>query len=283
MKAITRFILVAGLFAAAALAGDTAPDGYRLVWADEFEADGRPDPNNWTFERGFVRNHELQWYQPDNASCEGGKLIIEGRRERKPNPNYRKESTDWKESRQTMEYTASSLTTRRLHSWQYGIFEVRAKIVAKDGLWPAIWFLGVEGQWPSCGEIDLMEYYRGMLLANACWGTTRRWTARWDDSRKPVASFGDPDWDTKFHVWRMVWDSERIALYVDGLLLNTVDLTETINPPNRGPANPFRQPHYLLVNLAIGGDNGGDPANTAFPTRYEIDYVRIFQKHTDKQ
>jgi len=76
----------------------------------------------------------------------------------------------------------------------------------------------------------------------------------------------------------MDWDSQSIKLYVDGILLNTVDLSKTTNPTDRGPKNPFRQPHYLLLNLASGGNAGGDPSQTTFPMRYEIEYVRVFQK-----
>ena len=146
---------------------DSNSAGYKLVWSDEFNKHGRPDPNKWTYERGFVRNRELQWYQPENARCENGLLIIEGRRERKVNPRYRPDSRNQMERREYAEYTSASLTTRGLHSWQYGRFEMRGRIDTRDGLWPAFWTLGVEGPWPGCGEIDIMEYYRGMLLANA--------------------------------------------------------------------------------------------------------------------
>src|SRR6478735_7739119 len=96
--------------------GTPAP-AYELVWADEFDRDGRPDPAKWTYETGFVRNDELQWYQPENARCEGGLLIIESRRERKPNPSYDATSTNWRRNRQFAEYTSACLTTRGLHSW----------------------------------------------------------------------------------------------------------------------------------------------------------------------
>ena len=75
----------------------------------------------------------------------------------------------------------------------------------------------------------------------------------------------------------MDWDRHAIRLYVDGLLLNTIELGKTINRDGEGK-NPFHEPHYLLVSLAIGGTNGGDPTETSFPTRYEIDYVRVYQK-----
>jgi beta-glucanase (GH16 family) len=255
---------------------DASLKDWKLVWADEFDKDGKPDPKNWKFEKGFVRNNEHQWYQPDNARCEKGLLIIEGRRERKPNPNYKPGSQDWRTNREFIEYTASCLITEGLHSWQYGRFEMRARIDTRPGLWPAFWTLGVNGEWPSNGEIDIMEFYRGKLLANAAWGTDRRWVASWDSFTKPITEF-DADWSSKFHVWRMDWDEDSIRLYVDDKLLNEVDLSKTINKDKEGK-NPFRQPHYLLLNLAIGGTNGGDPAKTEFPARFEVDYVRVYQK-----
>lgn len=255
--------------------------GYQLVWADEFDTDGRPNPENWRFEEGFRRNRELQWYQPENAFVEDGRLIIEGRRETKPNPNHEEGSPHWQRNRKTIQYTSASLKTEGRHTWQYGRFEVRARIRTRDGLWPAIWFLGVEGEWPSNGEIDLMEFYDNHILANACWGTRERWKAEWDTGKIPLHELGDPDtWEQEFHVWRMDWDEKAIRLYLDGRLLNTIDLRKTLNPTDEfgGPGNPFHQPHYLLLNLAIGGDNGGDPSDTEFPTRYEIDYVRVYRK-----
>jgi len=250
--------------------------GYKLVWADEFERDGAPDPSNWTYERGFVRNQELQWYQPDNARVEQGMLIIEARRERKPNPNYQAGSADWKRNREFVEYTSSSLATRGLHSWQYGRIEMRARIDTRAGMWPAFWSLGTSGGWPANGEVDIMEYYRGDLLANAAWASGQRGRPVWDDTRTPLTSFKNPDWSRQFHLWRMDWDENLIRLFVDAQLLNDVDLTKTINQDG-SDRNPLRQPHYLIVNLAVGGQ-GGDPSASEFPGRFEIDYIRVYQK-----
>ena len=252
-------------------------DGWKLVWADEFDKDGAPNPENWKFETGFIRNNEFQWYQPDNARCENGLLIIEARREQKPNPTYQSASTSWKTARPTIDYTSSSMHTRGLHSWQYGRFEMRGRINTSPGFWPAFWTLGVTGEWPANGEVDIMEYYRTMLLANVAWGTDKQYKAEWRTTKKPVTSFSDPDWSKKFHTWRMDWDETAIQLYIDEELLNTVPLAETINKDGTG-INPFHRSQYLLLNLAIGGDNGGDPSATAFPGRYEVDYVRVNQK-----
>jgi len=250
--------------------------GYVLDWADEFDRDGAPDPANWTYERGFVRNQELQWYQPENARVEGGALVIEGRRERRPNPAYQAGATDWKRSRAAADYTSASVTTRGLHAWQYGRFEMRARIDTRAGLWPAFWTLGTSGGWPRNGEIDVMEYYRGLLLANVAWGSPTPGRAVWADTRTPITMLG-PDWSAAFHVWRMDWDADRIQLFVDDRQLNDVELARAVNEDGSG-INPFHQPHYLILNLAIGGTSGGDPSATSFPARFEIDYVRVYRK-----
>jgi beta-glucanase (GH16 family) len=244
--------------AAVASPGIVVPAGYTLVWQDEFNADGRPDPASWAYETGLVRNKELQWYQPDNARVQGGRLIIEARRERKNEASY----------------TSSSLLSRGKREFQYGIFEMRAKIPVARGTWPAFWTLGVRGEWPSNGEIDIMEFYQGKILANVACGTNTRWQAKWDSSTRPVSSF-PAGWADAFHVWRMVWTADTIDLYVDNERLNTTALRDMKNPDGK---SPFQQPHYLLVNLAIGGNNGGDPSGTAFPVRYEVDYIRVFQR-----
>jgi beta-glucanase (GH16 family) len=154
---------------------------------------------------------------------------------------------------------------------------MRARIDTRDGLWPAFWTLGVEGAWPHNGEIDIMEYYRGVLLANVAWGGERRSQAIWADTRTPLASFADTQWSSAFHTWRMDWDARAIALSVDGKRLNEVELSRTINQDGTN-RSPFHQPHYVLVNLAVGGTQGGDPSKTAFPARFEVDYVRVYQR-----
>lgn len=269
--------LAVGCLAEATGAAPFASDGYSLVWSDEFDSEGPPNPKYWGFERGFERNRELQWYQPDNAVCKGGLLIIEARREKRTNPLYQPGSKEWRRQRSSIDYTSSSLLTKGKLAWRYGRFEMRARIPTGRGIWPAFWTLGVAGEWPSCGEIDIMEYYRGTLLANAAWGSAKRRTAVWDTVKKPIAEY-DPEWSQRFHVWRMDWDETSIRLHVDDALLNTIEVEKTRNGGTQwGPEHPMRQPHFILINLAIGGDNGGDPSTTTFPVRYEIDYVRVYQ------
>lgn len=260
-------------------------DGYDLVWNDEFDREGAPDSSVWSFEEGFVRNNELQWYQKENGTCKNGILVISARKENQENPLYVKGSSDWRSSRTEIEYTSSSIKTEGKKEFQYGRFEIRAKIPTASGAWPAIWTLGNKMEWPSNGEIDIMEYYRidGIphILANAAWGTDERWRAKWNTSATPFTHFTnkDPHWADKFHIWRMDWDEEAIRLYLDDELLNETLLSETINGSIGDYKNPFMQPHYLLLNLAIGGQHGGTPEDEAFPLSYEIDWVRVYQKN----
>jgi len=260
-------------------------NGYNLVWNDEFSTEGPPDINSWSFEEGFVRNNEMQWYQKDNASSRNGVLTITARRENRVNPLYDAGSTDWRRSSKKIEYSSSSIKTQGKKEFLYGRFEIRARIPTAGGSWPAIWTLGRDMEWPSNGEIDLMEYYRinhvPHILANTAWGTDKRWHAKWDTSATPFTHFTDKDthWADKFHIWRMDWDEEAIRLYLDGELLNETWLSGTINGSAGDFKNPFKQPHYLLLNLAIGGQHGGTPDDRAFPLHYEIDYVRVYQKN----
>ena len=250
-------------------------EGYKLVWSDEFDKPGRPDPTKWTYETGFVRNNEAQWYQPENARVENGMLIIEAKREKKPNPNYTPNGRGWKQTRQFAEYTSACLKTQGLASWKYGRFEMRGRIDTRPGMWPAWWTLGTDGRWPNGGEIDIMEYYRNMLLANAAWGSANPHEPEWSSVKTPLEKLG-AGWSDKFHVWRMDWNEKELLLSCDGVVLNKVNVDETVNKDDG--KNPFHYPQYMLINLAIGGDAGGDPSKTTFPARFEVDYVRVYQK-----
>lgn len=253
-------------------------DSYHLVWADEFNKDGPPDTSVWRFEHGFVRNNEDQWYQPANAWCKSGKLIIEAKRAHLPNPEFVPGSKDWGKQRKWIAYTSASLNTAGHKSWQYGRFIMRARIDTDNGLWPAFWTLGIKGRWPSNGEVDIMEYYRKHLLANIACGTKKSNVAKWFSVKKPLGSFYK-GWNKHFHIWRMDWNKKGIRLYVDNLLMNKVPLDSLVNPNG---INPFMQPQYILLDLAVGGDNGGDPSGTRFPRKFEIDYVRVYQKKSGR-
>lgn len=249
---------------------------YQLIWSDEFNQDGMLDTSKWRMEQGFVRNREDQWYQSENAKCENGYLVITGKKDIKPNPNYVQDSKDWKTNRQNIQYTSASVVMKKQHAFQYGRLEVRARIDAQPGLWPAIWTLGIDGEWPSNGEVDIMEYYDDMILANYAHSDQGRWKAIWNSVKKPLSSFNDEEWAKKFHVWVLEWDYNKMNIFVDDLLLNSIDLNTTFNKSDG--KNPFRQPHYVLLNLALGGQRGGNLSTTKLPSDYLIDYVRIYQK-----
>ncbi len=248
-------------------------NAFKLVWSDEFDTDGVPDSTKWRFESGFVRNEENQWYQKENALCSNGNLVITAKKERKPNPNYLAGSTDWKKSRTHIDYTSASVVMKKIHAFQYGKMEVRAKIKAQTGLWPAIWTLGTSGEWPSNGEVDILEYYDDKILANYAIGGKNRFQAIWDGAAKPLKSFG-PDWANSYHIWTLEWTEKKMDILLDGVSMNSIDLTKSINLSDG--KNPFQQPHYLLLNLALGGNRGGSLVNTTFPSQYLIDYVRIY-------
>ncbi len=260
----------------------SVPEGYELVWSDEFNIDGPPDEAKWSFEKGFTRNYELQWYQPENAYVKDGRLIIKAKRESFLNPDYDPQSDNWRLNREDVHYTSASLRGEGKFSFKYGIMEVRARIDTTMGSWPAIWTLGDEGRWPERGEIDIMEFYRYQdeptILANAAWAGENDGRVIWDSAKIPLKEFQQsvPDWAERFHIWRMDWDEDYIKIYLNGELLNKIDVEESTRSDGY---NPFRQPHFILLNLAIGS-NGGNPEFSEFPITYEVDYVRVFQKKT---
>lgn len=259
-------------------------DEWELVWHDEFDGSGDPDWQVWQSERGFERNEEYQWYQPQNAYRENGMLVLEARLDSIPNPNYQEGSRDWRRNRPFARYSSGSIKTRGSFSFQYGRMEVRASIPAVMGSWPAIWTLGDKMPWPSCGEVDVMEFYhvkgRPSILANTAWGNDKPNNAVWNTQITPLSHFTERDmeWADKFHVWRMDWDEHAIDIYLDDELLNHTDLDSTFNGTIGQGRNPFRQPHYILLDLAIGGQQGGQPIPETFPLRYKIDYVRVYQR-----
>ncbi|WP_394367114.1 glycoside hydrolase family 16 protein [Sediminibacterium soli] len=131
--------------------------------------------------------------------------------------------------------------------------------------------------------MDIMEFYRvggqPTILANLAWGRAQNGQPVWNTGRTALAHFlaKDPDWPKKFHVWSMDWTKDSLSIYLDGELLNSQRLQQTTNPDG---SNPFLQPQYLLLNLALG-ENGGDPSGSRFPITYEVDYVRYYKPLPD--
>ena len=259
------------------------PAGMKLAWSDEFNLDGRPDPANWTYETGYVRNHEAQWYRPESAEVRDGCLVItaEHHDPALPNPNPNPFSRMFGGNDGPVEYTSACLITKGLHSFCYGRIEARIKAPMTEGCWPAFWTLGVSENWPSCGETDIFEYYQNIVLANYYWSSDKgQWTPEGHSVKTPLETFrkDDPEWTDKFHVYAMDWDENRIAFSVDGHIVSDTSIAEVKNARFRSVENPFRHPHYLLMNLALGGECGGDVTKVPFPVRMYVDYVRVYQK-----
>lgn len=273
MLRVLVLLLLALALRSTSVAAVPMPAGWTLVWHDEFDCTAFPDPRNWTHEIGFVRNHEPQWYQPDNARCRDGLLVIEARRERKRNLMYDAGSPNWRNARAYARYTSSSLTTRGLHAWLYGRFEMRARIDTRAGLWPVLWTVNAARPWSKRGEVDIMEAYGGNLLANVAWGDVEPEAVVWDIARYPLAGLGQ-GWSRRFHVWRMDWDRQFVRIYLDGRLLNQTALKDTHN--RDGSGNPLRQAHSIMLSLAIR--QADRPETTRFPARMEVDYVRVYQR-----
>lgn len=261
---------------------DGGNDNWELVWSDEFNTDGPVDTENWTFEQGFVRNSEPQWYQPGNAECKDGNLVITARKERVENPNYEAGSSDWRKNRQYAEYTSSSIISMHKRDLKYGRMEVRAKIPVSSGAWPAIWTKGypeINGPWPACGEVDILEFYDKSIFANVAWSNATG-GSQWRTVKTPYTHFTgmDQEWAEKYHTWRMDWDSLSIRLYLDDELLNVTALSRTVQPVGDFclSAEPFKNPMFILLNLALRTPDGID--ESALPISYHVDYVRFYQK-----
>ncbi len=236
-----------------------------MVWADEFNGTA-VNLDSWTFETGAHGwgNNELQDYtNGDNAKVENGKLTITSRK-------HGNESTQ-----DVGQYTSTRMITKNKREFLYGRIEASLKMPGGKGGWAAFWTLGTdiaEVGWPACGEIDIMEYvghefdkHHVALHTPSSHGATIN-----------THSVGVKNMETEFHVYGCIWDSKAIRFYV-----NDVDnVVYTYQPEEYNDQTwPYNKPHFLLLNLAIGGTLGGQQGvdDKYFPKDYEVDYVRVYQ------
>jgi len=259
---------------------DSPLPGYKLVWSDEFDYEGLPDPAKWGYEEGYVRNNEAQFYtraRKENSRVENGVLVIEARKEHFQKPTARagrRDNVSATPSADYAEYTAASLITLGRASWQFGRIEVRAKLPQGKGVWPAIWMLGDNIRkigWPACGEIDIMEFVGH--TPNKVHATVHYRKDGQHKSSGGALTVTEPWAD--FHVYAVEWTPERMDFFFDQQKYHSVDVKTA---DNQGQ-NPFRQRQYLLINFALGGSWGGKIDDSVLPQKYLIDYVRVYQKH----
>lgn len=236
---------------------------YRLIWSDEFNYTGLPDSNKWSYDVGGHGwgNHELQYYtykKKENARVEKGKLIIEARKENDANNTF----------------TSARLITKGKGDWQYGKIEVRAKIPDGLGTWPAIWMLGSTQplKWPDDGEIDIMEhvgYDPGILHASV---HCKKYYHSIGTQKTAITSIPHPF--DQFHTYSVEWNKAHVSIFLDGKPYFTFN-----NEHSGYEAWPFDNKMHLLLNIAVGGDWGGQKGvdQHIWPKRMEIDYVRVYQ------
>ena len=242
-----------------------APPGYVLVWGDEFDINGLPNPTHWDYDTannlsGWF-NNERQYYSRDrleNAQVSGGNLIITARKEALSS------LPDWG----GQQYSSARLVTRGKASWTYGFVEVRAKLPCGAGTWPAIWTLGTGGVWPNDGEIDIMEQVGSN--PTRIFGTLHSLQSGGTGTGGEIQI---PDACTAFHNYQMTWSKDQILIGVDN-----VNYYHGGNPGIGYSGWPFDFPQYLILNIAIGGTLGGAVDNNIFPVLMEVDYVRVYQK-----
>lgn len=236
--------------------GGNEPDYTNMIWNDEFEVDGAPDPTKWSYNLGAGGwgNSELQHYtdRTDNAIVQNGVLKIIAKAESFSGSNY----------------TSARLVTENKFEFKYGKIEVKAKLPSGGGTWPAIWALGenyATNPWPACGEIDIMEHkgnepntihgtlhYPGRSGGNADSGTT---------TASNVSS--------EFHVYKAIWSPTSIKFYIDD--------QPAFHSYVNSPSTPYNSNFFLILNVAMGGTFGGTVAPGFTQSAMEIDYVRVYQ------
>ena len=244
----------------------TTPVVYEFVstpsWADEFDYTGLPDATKWGYDLGAGGwgNNEKQTYTKslDNARVENGKLIIE--------------------ARAVSGYSSARLVTKNKGDWTYGKFEIRAKLPKGTGTWPAIWMLPTKQSygttyWPDNGELDIMEhvgYDQGVVH-----GSVHTNLNNWPKNTQLTATTEVKDCSEAFHNYIVEWTPKEIKIFVDN--------KQFFYMLNKDYAYweywPFNQPFHLLLNIAIGGNWGGQKGidDTIFPQRMEVEYVRVYE------
>jgi beta-glucanase (GH16 family) len=258
---LRRIAICSALFFLMACRQDEKPV---LVWSDEFDDAGAPDSTRWGYDLGGDGwgNNELQYYTRDikNVRAENGKLIIEAHRD----------------SLNGKAYTSTRLISKGKGDWRYGRIEIKAKLPKGRGTWPAIWMLSTDwkyGGWPESGEIDIMEHVG--FDPGVVHGTIHTQTYNHIKQTQKEGKITVENTDGQFHVYTLDWTKDRMDFLVDDKVFYSV----MRDPAEDFKGWPFDQRFYLILNLAVGGNWGGQKGvdETIWPQRLEIDYVRVFQ------
>lgn len=247
--------------------------GYKLVWEEDFSGD-KLNLDDWNFEYhepGWV-NAELQSYGDSgkNTYIKDGKLYIQAV----------KEVADGR-----ARYTSGRINTQGKHDFQYGWFEAKAKVPSGKGFLPAFWLMPTDedyyGQWPKCGEIDVME-----VLGDAprtSYGTLHFGEPHTQKQGSYTLPEGQADFSEDFHVFACEWEPDAFRFYVDGELFFTENewFTKREGSEKMPYPAPYNQPFYMILNLAVGGSWVGYPGDDDVfgeNAQFVVDYVRVYQK-----
>ena len=226
-----------------------------LVWSDEFNTDGLPDPAKWGYDLGAGGwgNAEAEYYtnRKENASVSNGTLKI----------------TAQKENFSGSAYTSARILTKDKFAFTFGKVEARAKLPSGVGTWPAIWMLGNNiGTigWPACGEIDIMEHVGRQQ--NKIYGTLHYTGHSGGNANGSTRDISNAS--TEFHIYTLEWTSNSIKISVDNQVYHTVFNSSEL---------PFNRDFFIIMNLAMGGNFAGpiDPAFTS--ATLEVDYIRVYR------
>lgn len=242
-------------------------NGWVPVWCDEFSGT-EIDANKWNIENNpwGGGNNEYQYYTPDNVFIEDGKLIIEARRE----------------LYMGKQFTSGRMNTKLKGDWLYGRIVVRAKMAHGIGTWGGIWMFSTSqeyGPWPSCGEIDIVEYvgHEPNKIHSTIHSEKYNWTKETNTSFRKIY----PDVEETFYDYEIIWEPGSIQLFVSGDNIGNFSYSPWLNQEVLyQEAWPFDKAFHLILNLAVGGTWGaaGGIDSLAFPTRMEVEYVRVYQR-----
>ncbi|MBQ6017863.1 MAG: family 16 glycosylhydrolase [Clostridiales bacterium] len=249
-----------------------AIEGYNLLWSDEFDGSGEMDLTKWNYEPhepGWT-NNELQEYttSTDNVFVKDGNLVLKALKTEKDGITH---------------YTSGKVTGQNKTDFKYGKVVVSAKVPEGQGLWPAIWMMPKDesyyGQWPKCGEIDIMESLGHDTTVSY---STIHYGEPHGEQQGTITKEGDERFSAKFHEYSVEWEPGEMRFYTDGELVLTCNdwFTAVEGEDDKPYPAPFDQPFFVQMNLAVGGDWPGNPDETTNFDNAEflIDYVRVYQK-----